>query len=104
MPDVLSIDELTGRSAELRRLRWEAMARGEFSEVMDTEEAAYFCRMSVDTLLESDAPRSVPPGRGKGKHRHAKFLKPQLIAWLARYLTYDATEQHRVRTPRRMSA
>src|SRR3954465_2642585 len=105
MADVVPIEEMNARSAEVRRLRWEAMARGEFPEAMSPEEAAYFARRHVDTLLKSDAPRTHLPGRGKGKQRDAIFLKSQLLAWMLRYSTYDATETHRVgRHGRRLSA
>lgn len=101
--EVLALDELTARAAETRRLRWEAMARGQFPDVMNAEECAYFVRRCVDWLLESDCPRSVPPGKGKGRHRDAVFIKSQVVAWLARYLTYDAEQAPRVRHARRFA-
>lgn len=86
---------------ELKRMRAEAIARGNFPEVMDTSEAALFTRRSPDQLLKSDAPRSLPKGRGAGKRNTPVWLKSQLLAWLENNLTYRADEPPKVTRRRR---
>lgn len=83
------------------QLRAEAIARGEFPEVLNTAEAALFTRRSEDSLLKSDAPRSCPKGRGTGKRKSPIWLKSQLIAWLESKLTYRADEPPSVLRRRR---
>jgi hypothetical protein len=82
---------------ELRRLRWEAMAAGNFPEILNTEEAAFFLRRSVSWLLKSDVPRSFPPGRGKGVQRDPIFLKSQLILYAEKHLDRRLDEIPRAR-------
>ena len=75
---------------EVARIRAEEIARGNFPEVMELEEAAIFMRTSVSSLERSNAPRSYPPGRGEGKRGKPIFLKAQLVAHLENYLTHRA--------------
>lgn len=88
---------------KVARLRAEQIAKGNFPEVMELEEAAIFMRHSASWVDRSNCPRSYPPGRAFGaKKSKPLFLKSQLIAHLENYLTHRADRPiERVRPNRR---
>lgn len=81
--------------AEVERIRALEIARGNFPDVMETEEAAIMCRRSPKALERSNAPRSRIKGEGKGKRYRTVWLKSQLLAWLKHHSTYDAEKSLR---------
>jgi hypothetical protein len=85
MTFALSADEVT-------RIRAEEIARGNFPDVMDIDEAAIFMRRSVSWMERSNVPRSYPPGRVEGSKTKPLFLKSQLIAHLENHLTHRADQ------------
>lgn len=87
----------------MRQRRAEAIAAGNFPEVLSTDEAAFFLRRSVSWLLKSDVPRSYPPGRGKGIQRDPIFLKSQLILYAEKHLSHRLDEIPRARRMRKAS-
>lgn len=73
------------------QIRAEEIAKGNFPEVMDIDEAAIFMRHSVSWVERSGIPRSYPPGRTvDSKKSKPLFLKSQLMAHLENHLTHRA--------------